>query len=288
MVALRFIDKTLFPDQHFSPIQCCHCSTKYFQCHYCHKNHTRKRNARTHSLSKHSDQLNINTDVDDHVGDQSALADDLSNQNGDDGSNCDDLDGDSNNSMFSDVVNDDDAAVNDHEQRHVNEISDEFGDNTLYNNQFVDELVLLEDFSVEHSIINYPTVDVGSPLTLDFSSLDKAMNLSLSSFKEFINESSSAYFWQNYICETKSNVRLGGIRGIAWRTLYRQKLYGFEHITSLRDARLLTNMTDHLLNNSESQRETFFDILDDVIERSGSIDADVHIPLNKKNQMPFC
>ena len=271
MVTLRFIDKTLFPDQHSSPIQCPHCLTKTFHCHYCHKNHIRKRNARTHTLSKHSDQLNINPDVDDNVGNQLALADDLSNQNGDDGSNYDDPDCDSNNSMFSDVVNDDDAAVNDHEQTHVNEISDEFGDNTLDNNQFVDELVLLEDFSVEHSIINYPTVDVGSPL-----------NVSLSSFKEFTNESSSAYFWQNYICETKNNERLGGIRGIAWRTLYRQTLYGFEHVTSLRDARLLTNMTDHLLNNSVAQRETFFDILDDVIERSGSIDADVHIPLNKK------
>jgi hypothetical protein len=43
-------------------------------------------------------------------------------------------------------------------------------------------------------------------------------------------------------------------------------------------------MTDHLLNNSVLQREIFFDILDDVLERSGSIDADVHIPLNKKTR----
>ena len=186
------IDTSLFPYKHCSLIQCHHCLTKSFHCHYCHKSYNCKYQAKTHTLSKHPDQLNINPDVDDNVGKQSAPADDLSNQNSDDESDSNDLDVDNDNLMLFDAVGDDDVIINDHEDMHVNDTSDELEDNALYDNQFVNDLLLLEEFSVEHSIVNDSNADISSLHTFDYSSLDRESNLTLSSFEGFTNASSSA------------------------------------------------------------------------------------------------
>ena len=50
-----------------------------------------------------------------------------------------------------------------------------------------------------------------------------------------------------------------GLRGVAWRTLYRKSMYKSDYIASEADSQLLFNMTNHLLNNSTDRRDIFFD-----------------------------
>ena len=106
------------------------------------------------------------------------------------------------------------------------------------------------------------------------------------SFNIFSNQESNAYFWQEYICNLEDEVN-GGLRGVVWRSLFRRKLYDKSRISSLSDTRLLFNMTDHTMSNTHDENDTFFDILEDIIEKANGTDFEVTIPMdhNAANEM---
>ena len=103
----------------------------------------------------------------------------------------------------------------------------------------------------------------------------------LESFNAFSNDKFNAYFWQEYICNQEYKV-CGGLRGIVWRSMFRQKLYDSSKISSLPDTRLMFNMTEHAMNNTHDQNDTFLDILEDIHDRSTGFQADVTIPFDRK------
>ncbi len=61
----------------------------------------------------------------------------------------------------------------------------------------------------------------------------------------------------------------GGIRGISWRTLYHQKIFGLNKISSVKDVRLLLNITDHLIHNPRDQQDSFFHIINGIVDSTG-------------------
>ena len=46
------------------------------------------------------------------------------------------------------------------------------------------------------------------------------------------------------------------------------------------DTRLLFNMTDHTMNNTPGENDTFFDILEDIIEKANGTDFEVTVPMD--------
>lgn len=101
------------------------------------------------------------------------------------------------------------------------------------------------------------------------------------SFNIFSNKESNAYFWQEYICNIEDEVH-GGLRGVVWRSLFRRKLYDKSRISSLSDTILLFNMTAHTMSNTHDENDTFFDILEVIIEKTNGTDFEVTVPIDHK------
>ena len=106
--------------------------------------------------------------------------------------------------------------------------------------------------------------------------------IELESFKAFSNEKSNVYFWQDYICSQEDEI-CGGFRGIVWRSMFKRQLYDSEKISTLPDAQLLFNMTQHTMNNTHDQNEIFFDIMQDLQDRSAGFETAVDIPVDHKS-----
>ena len=83
------------------------------------------------------------------------------------------------------------------------------------------------------------------------------------------------------MCRCRNKIH-GGVRGIAWRAMYQKKLYDHTKLTALSDTRLLFNMTQHVMTNTAEQNDSFFDILEEVQERCGSLHSDVTIPIDNQ------
>ena len=65
-------------------------------------------------------------------------------------------------------------------------------------------------------------------------------------------------------------------------------MYESDHIASESDSRLLFNLTDHLLNNSIDHQDTFFDIMNDLLNRCSGFDSDVTVSRNRKQAQAIC
>ena len=131
-----------------------------------------------------------------------------------------------------------------------------------------EETVSVVDYEVPHT---FPMPVAGKVLT--------PLNL----FKPFSDDETNAYFWQDYMCHNINGEWHGGFKGIAWRTIFRKPMYGVENMCDLRDTCLLFNMADHVLNNGADQQETFFDIIEDILDKSGNFDASVMLPTSRKD-----
>ena len=121
----------------------------------------------------------------------------------------------------------------------------------------------------QHQTINIPIKSV-------------CQNIDLEDFNMFSNFKSNVYFWQEYICQCRNKMH-GGVRGIAWRSMYQKKLYDHTKLTSVPDARLLFNMTQHVMTNTAEQNDSFFDIIEEVQERCGASHSDVTLPTNNQS-----
>ena len=106
------------------------------------------------------------------------------------------------------------------------------------------------------------------------------ITVELEDFTVFSNETSNVYFWQEYMCENMNEMH-GGLRGLVWRSMFRKKLYDYTKLTSVPDARLLFNMTQHVMTNTAEQNDSFFDILEEFHERYG-VSSDVTVPLDNQ------
>ena len=67
---------------------------------------------------------------------------------------------------------------------------------------------------------------------------------------------------------------------MSWRTLTRRKLYDDDQLLSLKDARLLLNMANHLVTEPQTSREEFFGILHDLVCDGALRDYQVEIPIS--------
>ena len=74
------------------------------------------------------------------------------------------------------------------------------------------------------------------------------------------------YCLQEHHCNQEGELH-GSLRGIAGRAMFRRRLYDGTKIVDVNDTRLLLNMTDHVMNNSADQNETFIAIMEDIINR---------------------
>ena len=52
----------------------------------------------------------------------------------------------------------------------------------------------------------------------------------IDSFYTHTNTVTQSFFWQQYQTKKESGEDHGGIRGVAWRTVYRKKLYKIDNI----------------------------------------------------------
>ena len=133
---------------------------------------------------------------------------------------------------------------------------DFMSDNSPADEEFVNALLQLNNENPEEYIIESSDdfTNHGSLPTVG------QITIPIENFKPFSNDKSNKYFWQNHICDKTLNLCHGGIRGMSWRTMFKSEIYGTRNIASESDARLLFNMSDHMMNNSTDQRHTFFEI----------------------------
>ena len=143
------------------------------------------------------------------------------------------------------------------------------GDNTENDNELVSSL--LSSFGSCHK--NSDDDDSSLDTSDDFP------NLIMDEFNFFTLEKSKMYFWTEYSATEDVTGEHAGVRGIAWRAIHRRKLYGPRYTLTLADTKLLLKMTIHLMNNSKSQRSTFFNIISDIQSRMvGYVGGDLSIP----------
>ena len=91
------------------------------------------------------------------------------------------------------------------------------------------------------------------------------------------NSKTEAYFGMEHMGR-ESGQNHCGIRGIAWRTLFRKQLFGLNNTSSEKEARLLLNMANHLVEQTEGQREDFFEIFEDLFSDGMKSNMQVQIP----------
>ena len=113
----------------------------------------------------------------------------------------------------------------------------------------------------------------------DFSTMNlkKESEIDIDSIFPDGNMCTRAYFFQERLSHMNGE-EFGGIRGMAWRTLTRRKLYDDDQLLSVKDARLLLNMANHLVTEPQKSREEFFEIFDNLISAGALRDYKVEIP----------
>ncbi len=149
-------------------------------------------------------------------------------------------------------------------------------DNDCYDDGFETSLQSDTEDVILQETVNPTDVGVYYPHTVN----DRMQEMThFDDFKFFGNKESDAYFWQEYLCN-QGDEAYGGLRGVVWRSLFRRKLYDISRISSLSDTRLLFNMTDHTMSNSQSENDTFFDILEDIIDKTNATEFKVKVPLD--------
>ena len=83
------------------------------------------------------------------------------------------------------------------------------------------------------------------------------------------------------MCQNENEMH-GGLRGLVWRSMFRKKLYDHTKLTTIPDARLIFNMTQHVMTNTSEQNDSFFDILEELHERYEVFHSDITIPLDNQ------
>ena len=110
----------------------------------------------------------------------------------------------------SDVEEDDDCCSADWNSPDNNDYCDDEFEPPITNDE--NEVILEET-------VNPNDVGVYYPHTVDDPMKEI---IHLDDFKIFGNKESNAYFWQEYICNQDDEAN-GGLRGVAWRSLFRRK-----------------------------------------------------------------
>ena len=238
--------------QHFSVFVCPNCKTRYDQCLYCdtrYKNRYKKKDFR--SIQKHINQIHSNL---------------LGTQALDEGG-ADQLPHDSEGYENEAVL----------EEPLLNLGVETETDYLGYNNDADDALVenLLEMSEIESQAPQDNINDYTPPQ-------EGYVSIQLESFKPFSNDKSNVYFWQDYICNQEDEI-CGGFRGIVWRSVLKRQLYDSSKISTLDDAQLMLNMTQHTKNNTQEQNDIFFDIMQDIHHRTSGEDFSAIIPTDHQS-----
>jgi hypothetical protein len=80
---------------------------------------------------------------------------------------------------------------------------------------------------------------------VEHNEINVESNDSLISFQQFADHFSSGpnvlYFWQQYIQKEHHCILHGGIRGLVWRSVFRQRSFQPSQLSELADSKLMLN-----------------------------------------------
>jgi hypothetical protein len=134
--------------------------------------------------------------------------------------------------------------------------------------EFLINLINPENDSEENSISQDDTSTHTNELHFSYESTSNNLNiLPLSQFTFADNSKSRIYFWQDYVHLKSSGELLGGIKGVAWRSINQTLTYKENDILQASDAKLMFLFADHALNNCGKQQKVFFQIIDGLVQR---------------------
>lgn len=113
------------------------------------------------------------------------------------------------------------------------------------------------------------TVVVDNEFQFDYEAMtDYDRNICLrNQFPFEDNNISRGYFWQDYMHLKRSGEKLGGIRGLTWRSISQTYSYKEQDMLNVEDAKLMFLFADHALNNTGKQQKVFFEIIDELVQR---------------------
>ena len=179
-------------------------------------------------------------------------------------------------------------------QQQIDVISDnDDNDDAVYRQMFEDNLPEDDEFaeSLLQVFPNETAHTTGSP-HLSYICPNSTSNcpFDLNALKPFSTISNNVYFYLNHTMKRQCNQVHGGLCGIVWRAIKRQEVYTPQHTSSLKDARLMFNITNHLVSNTANQKEEFLEILEDILERysSGLEGAEITLPVDMKSANAIC
>jgi hypothetical protein len=108
------------------------------------------------------------------------------------------------------------------------------------------------------------------------------ISIQLESFKAFSNNTSNMYVWQDYVCDQEDEI-CGGFCSITWRSVLQRQLCDSRKHSTLEDAQLLFNMTQHTMNNTQEQNDIFLDMMDDIHNHTSGKDFSGFIPTDHQS-----
>lgn len=97
------------------------------------------------------------------------------------------------------------------------------------------------------------------------------------------------FFWQNYVETMCKGTKYGGVKGLVWRSVYRPRFFLHDEMSSEDDTRIMFKIVDHLLSCSDNQKETFLDIMDELMAKTTFVeDPTISIPRSMDDAKATC
>ena len=152
---------------------------------------------------------------------------------------------------------------------------------------FVENLLLsVDEDSIEtdgpadsHALYRGSQLNVATQYTMKFDE-----------FRPFSQERNNAYYYQNMVAREHL---FGGLCGVTWRAMKRQKSYSIGSSLCVDDAKLAFLITKKLINSTFTEKEELIEILDGVVSRlatnNGSgVKAQMRVPVSMDDANRIC
>ena len=249
----------------YARVVCPSCGSNLYHCRQCMYNNSRKDVIKRHIESKHisTNDTNNNTTASSEDNDI-----DFGNNNDNDiDVDMDIMDEGGDDHMNMDIDNNDDNVL---DVLPPFELENESSDTIPVDQAEVEQDEFLRNLVATQDDDDDNDTSTSTP-TFDYSrQFNPHGLLPIESFDLFgDNVKSKIYYWQNDVHRrlSKGKILLGGIMSIAWSSINRLFCYSIEDVIPLEDSTLMFNMLDHALANRGEQRQNFFDIISNVVQR---------------------
>ena len=99
-------------------------------------------------------------------------------------------------------------------------------------------------------------------------------------FQFYSTKKCNVYFWQDYACKAIGQGEFGGLRGMAWRSLWHKDLYEIKHhLAPMEDTTLLFSFMDHMVLLPHQQKVGFMGCIHQLLKCVDSLNAKVEVPI---------